>query len=206
MTYSIIIPCYDATEQDFRRCLESIKNQTKEALEVICVDDCSLVDTPKMALEYGYKYIRHKKNMQNGGARNTGIRASKGDYLIFVNSDDYIMPETIEEIDKVNKGQDLIIIGFETFGTHHFWFIPDETNTPYLSKLEWYGEPMHVVNRNFIIENEIFEETGVICADIKFTLEIEKKIKSYTYVSQALYKYQVGHESSLLTKIGKGLI
>ena len=90
-TYSVIIPCYDATDLDFARCLDSIENQTFRPLEVICIDDCSPVKTPQLAKYYGYTYIRHKENLNNGGARNTGIRAAKGDYLVFVNSDDYIV-------------------------------------------------------------------------------------------------------------------
>ena len=135
MKYSVIIPCYDATEEYFRRCLDSIKNQTLQPYEVICVDDASPLDTPQLAKEYGYKYIRHKENLNNGGARNTGIKAATGDYLVFVNSDDYILPETLEEIDKVNKGQDLILIGFRAFGSYYCEGIPNESNTPYISKL-----------------------------------------------------------------------
>ena len=110
MKYSIIIPCYTAPEDVFRRCLDSIKEQTLQPYEVICIDDCSPIETPQIAKEYGFKYIRHEKNLNNGGARNTGIREATGDYLVFVNSDDYILPNTLEEIDKVNKGQDLILI------------------------------------------------------------------------------------------------
>ena len=116
MKYSVIIPCYTSTESDFRRCLDYIKNQTVKPYEVICVDDASPVETPKIALEYGFKYVRHEKNKHNGGARNTGIKEATGDYLIFCNSDDYFELDTIEEIDKVNKGEDLIIVGFSVFG------------------------------------------------------------------------------------------
>ena len=70
MKYSIIIPCYDAEESIFRRCLESIKNQTLQPYEVICVDDCSPCEIPQIAKEYGFTYIRHEKNLNNGGARN----------------------------------------------------------------------------------------------------------------------------------------
>lgn len=131
MKYSIIIPCYNESKHDFKRCLESIKNQTLQPYEVICIDDCSPSDTPQMAKEYGYTYIRHEKNLNNGGARNTGIKVATGDYLIFVNADDYILPETLEEIEKVNQGQDLIIIGMKFFGGGDQEYLPNETNTPY---------------------------------------------------------------------------
>lgn len=204
--YSVIIPCYIATENDFRRCLDSIKNQTVKPYEVLCIDDCSPVATPQIAKEYGFRYIRHEKNLNNGGARNTGIREATGDYLVFVNSDDYILPETIEEIDRVNKGQDLIIIGFESFGSNSFGgFIPNEENIPFISKLNWYGEPMHVVNREFILKNNLFEiENKAIC-DVDWSPRVENAAKTYTYVPKKLYMFQTGNPNSITTKISNGL-
>lgn len=206
MKYSIIIPCYDTEETIFKRCLDSIKNQTLQPYEVICIDDCSPMETPKIAKEYGYKYIRHSINKNNGGARNTGIREATGDYLVFVNSDDYILPETLEEIDKVNKGQDLILIGFRAFGTWNEEFVPNDSNTPYYTKLGWNGEPLHIVNRKFIIENNLFEQENVIFADIEWAKKVENATKTYTYVPKALYQYQTGLNTSLTTKIIKGEI
>lgn len=204
MRYSVIVPCYNATEPYFRRCLDSIKSQTLQPYEVICVDDCSPVDTPQIAKEYGYKYIRHEVNKNNGGARNTGIREATGDYLVFVNSDDYILPETIEEIDKVNKGQDLILIGFRAFGSYYCEGIPNETNTPYISKLSWNGEPLHVVRRQFILDNNLFEEENIIYADIKWAKRVEEAQKSFAYVSKALYQYDTAVYFSLTSKISRG--
>lgn len=200
-TYSVIIPCYDATEKDFRRCLNSIKNQTVQPLEVICVDDCSPVETPQIAKEYGYTYIRHTKNLNNGGARNTGMRAAAGDYLIFVNSDDWIKPETIEEVNKVNKGEDMIVIGFQSFGAYDYGFTPDKNTAIKMHSLGWNGEPMHIVNRKFILDNKLFEEEHVDIADPKWCKDLEENIKTYTFVPKRLYMYQVGHSSSIMTKV-----
>lgn len=206
MKYSIIVPCYQEEENIFRKCLDSIKNQTLQPYEVICVDDCSPTDTPKIAKEYGFKYIRHEVNKNNGGARNTGIKEATGDYIVFVNGDDYILPETLEEIDKVNKGQDLILIGFRAFGTWNQEFIPSDETTPYYTKLGWNGEPLHIVNRQFIIDNDLFEQENVIFADIDWAKRVEEKIKSYTYVPKALYQIQTGLDTSLTTKVIKGEI
>lgn len=206
MKYSVIIPCYKEPEEVFRRCLDSIKNQTLKPYEVICIDDCSPNETPKIAKEYGFTYIRHEKNLNNGGARNTGIKLATGDYLVFVNADDYLAPEALEEIDKVNKGQDLILIGFKAFGTWNEIFIPSEETTPYYTKLGWNGEPLHVVNRKFIIDNDLYEEENVVFADIKWAKKVENSINSYTYVPKALYNFQTGLETSLTTKTINGEI
>ena len=206
LKYSVIIPCYIAPEKEFRRCLDSVKNQTLQPYEVICVDDCSPVDTPQIAKEYGFKYIRHDVNKNNGGARNTGIREATGDYLVFVNSDDYLLPESLEEIDKVNKGQDLILIGFRSFGTWNYEFIPKEEDVPFFTKMGWNGEPFHVVNRNFILENNLFEEENVVFADIKWATRVEHNAKTYTFVPKPLYQFQTGLETSLTTKVINGEI
>ena len=206
MRYSVIIPCYKEPKEIFKRCLDSIKNQTLKPYEVICIDDCSPSDTPQLAKEYGFKYIRHEVNKNNGGARNTGIREATGDYLVFVNADDYLELNALEEIDKVNKGEDLILIGFRTFGTWNETFIPTDETTPYYTKLGWNGEPLHVVNREFIIKNNIFEEENIIYADIKWSKEVEKTMKSYTYVPKALYIIHSGLETSLTTQVLKGEI
>lgn len=208
MKYSIIIPTYTPTESDFRRCLDYIKNQTVQPYEVIVVDDASPSNVPKIALEYGFKYIRHDVNKNNGGARNTGIKAATGDYLIFCNSDDYFEKDTIEELEKVNKGQKLIIVGFRSFGN---WdtgtkFIPSKKNTPNISKFNWNGEALHIVNRQFILDNNLFELENVPIADRDWTLRLEALKPTYTFVPKILYNYQVGHEGAIMTDIISGKI
>ena len=206
MKYSVIIPCYKESEKDLRRCFDSVKNQTLRPYEVIVIDDYSPYETPKIAMEYGFKYIRHNENKNNGGARNTGIREASGDYLIFVNADDYILEDTIEQIDKVNKGQDLIIIGFKSYGVWEYEFIPNEKNTPYITQYGWNGEPMHIVRRKFIIENNLYEEEHKVFADIDWSVKVEREAKSYGYVSKALYQFQTGNPNSLTTKVSNGEI
>lgn len=204
MKYSIIVPMYNETEKDLRECLESIKNQTLKPYEVICIDDASPKKTPQIAMEYGFRYIRHDVNKNNGGARNTGIREATGDYLVFVNGDDYILPDTLEEIDKVNKGQDLILIGFKAIGSWEYDFIPNEQTTPYYTKLGWNGEPLHIVNRKFILDNNLFEQENVVFADIDWATRVENTQQSYTYVTKELYVFKTGLETSLTTKSLRG--
>lgn len=204
--YSVIVPCYKESESELRRCFDSIKNQTLKPYEVITIDDCSPYETPQIAKDYGFKYIRHDVNKNNGGARNTGIREATGDYLVFVNADDYILKNTLEEIDKVNKGQDLIIIGFRAYGIWEHEFIPDESNTPYITKYGWNGEPMHVVRREFIIENGLYEEENKAFADIEWSKIVESNAKSYAYVSKPLYQFQTGNPNSLTTRVCNGEI
>lgn len=201
--YSVIIPCYQELEEDFRMALDSIKNQTKEAYEVIVINDCGNKEFEKIVKEYGYKYLYNEENLSCGGARNRGIREATGDYLIFCNADDYFMLNTIEEIEKVNEGQDLILIGLRG------WFkpnaeakfirmlvLPNERNTPNFSKMMCFGEPMHVVNRQFILDNNLFEIEHLAICDVDWCYRLEQAIKTYTYVGKPLYNWQVGHKKN----------
>ena len=204
MKYSIIIPCYTESESDLRRCFDSIKRQTLKPYEVIVVDDASPVDTPRIAMEYGFMYVRHPINKNNGGSRNTGIRVATGDYLVFVNADDYLTPDALTLIDAVNNGQDMILIGLQSFGNCIFNYIPDETNTPNTSLIGMNGEPLHVVNRKFVLENDLFELENVAFADVDWVKRLEACVKTYAYVPKALYMFQTGNENSLTTKILNG--
>ena len=116
------------------------------------------------------------------------------------------MPETLEEINKVNEGQDLILIGFKSFGTWEYEFVPSQETTPYYTKYGWNGEPFHIVKRQFILDNNLFEEENVVFADIEWAKQVENTAKSYTYVPKPLYQFQTGLDTSLTTKTMKGEI
>ena len=91
---SIIIPVYN-TEIYLKECLDSVINQTFKNIEIIIVNDCSPDNSESIILEYmskdpRIKYIKHDKNLGLGGARNTGITNATGEWIAFVDSDDYI--------------------------------------------------------------------------------------------------------------------
>ena len=91
---SIIVPVYN-TEIYLKKCLDSLINQTLKDIEIIIVNDCSPDNSEAIILEYQakdprIKYIKHDKNLRQGGARNTAIQNATGEWLTFVDSDDYI--------------------------------------------------------------------------------------------------------------------
>jgi glycosyltransferase involved in cell wall biosynthesis len=91
---SIIVPFYNV-ELYFRRCLDSIVNQSYRNLELILVDDCSPDSSIEIAREYAANddritIIRHEVNKRQGGARNSGLAAAKGEYIWFVDPDDML--------------------------------------------------------------------------------------------------------------------
>ena len=96
---SVVVPVYNVREY-LEECLDSILSQTYESIEVIIVDDGSTDGSSKVVDRYALKDGRiiavHKKNGGLSDARNAGIRVAKGDYVMFVDSDDYVDSRFVE--------------------------------------------------------------------------------------------------------------
>ena len=97
---SLILPVYN-TGKYLRQCLESIENQTLKNFEVFCVDDGSTDDSVEIISEYVKKdsrfHLLEQKNAGGGAARNHGMEAAKGEYLAFLDSDDFFEPGLLEK-------------------------------------------------------------------------------------------------------------
>jgi glycosyltransferase involved in cell wall biosynthesis len=98
---TVVIPIYNV-EKYLSVCLDSVINQTYSNLEIICINDGSTDESLEICLKYKEKHSRIKIiNKFNGGlssARNMGIKSSKGSFITFVDSDDYVEPTYIEEL------------------------------------------------------------------------------------------------------------
>ena len=111
---SVIIPVYN-TEKYVRKCLESVKNQTFKDIEIIVVNDGSTDNSSKIIEEFIEENkelnIRHLQKL-NGGlsdARNFGIEHATGEYICFVDSDDFIDINLFSDLEKyIDKKVDLI--------------------------------------------------------------------------------------------------
>lgn len=115
---SVIIPIYNV-EQYLPQCINSVLNQTYTKLEIILVDDGSPDNCGKISDEYAQKDSRikvvHKKNAGLGEARNTGLEVATGEYIYFIDSDDWIEPNMLytllEEME--NENADFVMCGFK---------------------------------------------------------------------------------------------
>ena len=113
--HSIIVPAYN-TGEAIRRCIDSIVAQTYDNWELIIVDDGSRDATPAIIDEYATKDKRiHTVHISNGGvsnARNVGIEHAKGEYVMFVDSDDWIEPDYLQQVERyMDDDADMYIIG-----------------------------------------------------------------------------------------------
>lgn len=111
---SVIIPVYNVVKY-LRRCLDSVIAQTYQNLEIICVDDGSIDDSGKICDQYTVRDARikviHQENQGLSAARNRGLDAAEGEYIAFVDSDDYILEDMYKKmLDKLlNYNVDLCV-------------------------------------------------------------------------------------------------
>ena len=103
MKLSVIIPVYRA-DATLKRCVESVLSQGCESMEVILVDDGSPDDCPRQCDDWAQRDARirtiHKANGGLSDARNAGLEIATGDYLTFVDADDYLAPNTYQQLMK----------------------------------------------------------------------------------------------------------
>ena len=118
MKFSIIIPCFKV-EKYLSACVDSVLNQTFPDYEIILVDDGSPDRVPEICDEYAKKDNRirviHQKNGGLSRARNAGISAAKGEYLICIDSDDYIAKNDLlaRVAEKTKSGTDVVLYGYQ---------------------------------------------------------------------------------------------
>ena len=128
---SVIIPVYNI-EKHLRQCLDSVAGQSLEDLEIICVDDGSTDESPKILAEYAAKDSRFRilaqSNAGPGVARNTGMAQATGEYVIFLDSDDWFEPDFLERmVQKAREtGADVTICRAVEFDTATGKELPSE--------------------------------------------------------------------------------
>ena len=111
---SVIIPCYNS-EKHLQKAVDSVLQQSLESFEIILVDDGSTDKTPYLLQQLKMSDLRidvitHAKNMGLGPARNSGIEQAGGEYIFFLDSDDYIHPNTFEVFYELASSQNLDIL------------------------------------------------------------------------------------------------
>lgn len=112
---SVIIPVYNSVNY-FEKCLESMKTQTFRNFEIIIVDDKSTdgsaekFDESLRSLEIPYKIIRHSQNRGPGVARNTGIGEAAGNWIVFIDNDDWVTEDFLENLHNIAIEQQADIV------------------------------------------------------------------------------------------------
>lgn len=217
MRFSIIVPIYN-TEKYLDKCIQSILNQTLQDYEVLLIDDCSTDDSLEIAGNYESERIRVLRNKTNSGlsaTRNVGIRNASGDYLVFLDSDDYIDDFALTELDKLireKKFPDIVYTGFiEERGANavkkygyasepnklysRYDFLKSELEKRTLYAAACFG----VYKRKFIIENNLYFKSGIYHEDELWTPQVVNMAK-YIYLADLTYYHYIRRDDSI-TKV-----
>ena len=155
--FSIIVPTYNVKKEFFEKCINSIKNQTYNNFEAIIIDDGSdgkfkkiYEDTIKDDERF---FIITQRNLGVSAARNNGIKSCTGDYIIFVDSDDYIEKTLLEKMKElIKKYNKCDVILFEHYG----W---SSDSTEYVKKLE--------KDEKYILIQRLMDENNWLCEKSK---------------------------------------
>lgn len=208
---SVIVPVYNV-EKLLNRCIESILNQTYEDFELILVDDGS----PDKCGEICDKFVEqdsrvkciHKKNGGVSRARNIGLDIAKGRYICFVDSDDWIEPDLIEECVKYIEleGSDVVLFDWYVgpIEDRHYMHY----NEQYTVSVEavrngvyWDEIPSMICNKFFVAElwKDIRYPVDVNFEDLAVMPDIFERVKNISYIKKALYNY-TGENPNSITK------
>ena len=182
---SVIVPIYNV-EKYLAECIDSIIGQTYKNIEIILVDDCSKDSSGKIADEYAIKDDRikviHKPNGGLSDARNAGMEIATGDYLMFVDSDDYLFPNSCEVLlNKIQKEDADYVIGnyinCDEDGT--LWEKPVFNKDKYKTfklDIKDYTDSFYIMNSSAC--NKIFRHEFIKKLDLKFkTVDITSSLE-----------------------------
>lgn len=206
--YSIIIPTYNSAKE-IEKAIDSVKKQTFKNYEIIVIDDCSTDNTLDVLKEIDdIKVIKNQENIKAGGSRNKGIEASKGEYIIFLDADDYLAEnDTLEKIDNVigKDTPDIVYLGFKMIGKdlEEYW-IPTEENSSFSKRAhDWKYENVWDVcwNKKFLNDNNIRFVEKKFFEDFVFYYTGIMNAKSYKIASFVTHIYTRFKEDSMTTKI-----
>lgn len=188
---SIIIPIYNA-EKYLNRCIDSIVKQSYANVEIIALNDGSTDNSLPILLEYEKNYpkiirVINQKNMGVSKTRNKGIKLASGEYIMFMDNDDYIDPDYIEkfvsEIDKSNL--DVVIGGYRRPDQNGKIIEEIQLKDVEYSKYKIVAAWAKIYRREYIIDNQIEFLNSNIGEDVHFTIQavsMTSKIKIIPYV------------------------
>ena len=212
MFLSIVIPVYNASCV-IERCLDSIWSQDLplEEYEVICVDDGSVDDSVEIIKTVSKSHsqliiVKNDENVRAGGARNHGVRIARGEYVLFIDSDDYFHPGGLREAFEYQKSKrlDILMCDFARHKDHE----PNDTLVHnFKSEKVMTGRRFLVVNslpyapwkylfrRRLMTDNDVWFAERVSCEDVDWAHKIAFYADSMQYKPILLTHYILSNTS-----------
>lgn len=200
---SVIVPVYN-TEKYIERCLESILNQTYKEIEIIVVNDGSTDNSQEIINLYVKKYENVKsviqENSRQGAARNNGIKLASGEFIMFVDSDDYIFEDSIETLINIISNNNIAVGAMVEDKNGYI------SSVEYVDKILCKAEELKLKNlknlkesaklssschklfrKSFLVDNNIFFPEKIIWEDGPFNLNAWLKCENISYINKNVY-------------------
>lgn len=212
MKFSIIVPVYNV-EAYLDDCLTSLQSQEYTDFEVICVNDGSTDGSREILSEWESQFSKMKIiDRENGGlsaARNTGLQAACSDYVVFVDSDDWVEPTMLSRLAEEATGEDMICFACRKSDSGATdTLIPEQSDGwSYYNHhaLEHREVPFVCVwqrcyRRKFLPENNLCFREGILHEDNEFTPRACLKAKRIKVIPDVLYNYRIRSGSIMTTR------
>lgn len=209
---SIIIPVYN-NENYISQCIESVENQTYKNYEIIIIDDGSTDDSLKLCKKFEKRNDKIKViSINNGGvsnARNIGIKNASGDYVCFIDSDDYVMPTYIESLIKKMNNKCLVISAYSVFNekkdrqvkkiNKQKLYIGIDIYLKIVRNELFWNQPWNkMYNLNVIKENKLFFNDKLnMGEDLVFNLNYLNFIDNIFYINKTIYRHRINDNGAM---------
>lgn len=220
MKLSIIVPVYNmAADGKLEYCLESLVHQTLEEYEIIAVDDASTDNSLEILRKYEAKYperfraVHSEENKRQGGAKNIGLSLAQGDWIGFIDSDDWITPDMYERLLKKAEetGADMVGCDYHLTAEHSMKIgrvVPNGspkqcgvlTEEKYRSLILDSGSlVVKVYRREIFMEHEIRFPEHIFYEDNAVGAAVMLQAKHYEYIPEPMYYYYQHSASTVHT-------
>lgn len=218
---SIIIPVYNV-EKYLKKCIESLVNQTFKDFEIICVNDGSTDKSQEILNKYSQKYpffkILNQDNMGAGIARNNGLKLAEGEYIQFLDGDDYFEPTMLEEMYNKAKEHNTDLIVCSAKKVNEFEEVIENSNpiwpikldiTPLNTVFNRHNYPNEILNmfcvvpwnklckKDLLIKNGIEFQNLSSSNDIAFGHKVQICAERIVVFDKQLINYRYRHKESI---------
>lgn len=218
MKISVIIPIYNVSKY-LGTCLDSVLSQANADVEVICINDGSTDDSGAILSSYSSTHpemvVIDQKNAGLSAARNAGLKRAQGEYVMFLDSDDWIEPDALAKLASVTNDQDMICFNGRRYLEDSGEFEEADTLAPEqnITGWEYYNKyslqprrfafvcvVLRAYKREFLIKNGLWFAEGIYHEDNRFTPMACYYAKSVRVIDDVLYNYRVRGSSITTTR------
>ena len=209
MFFSIVIPVYNV-ERYLSECVDSLLEQSFDDFEIILVDDGATDTSPALCDEYADRDNRvkviHKTNGGQSSARNVGTEEARGEYIIYIDSDDFIMDrDFLKKITEAMDGEDVVFYKHKkfddttkAFSECTYSFAGVDGTAPYLDRLRtmiqadaFFGMPWNkCIRRSMIADKKIRFEEGLTGEDMDWIFYVVLNAKSMVTIDEPFVAYR----------------